>query len=66
MSGGAKRKSQDFGGSNAVVVRPTPAWQKGLGNFFKKKVEEEDSGNTSEKGWFVNMSNLTPVTWLLG
>ena len=50
-SGGSKRKSADFGGANSVMVRPTPTWQKGLGNFLQKKmVEEEESGNTSEKG----------------
>merc|ERR1712212_1132192 len=48
-AGGSKRKSTDLGGANPVVVRPTPTWQKGLGNFFKKKTVEEDSRDMSVK-----------------
>ena len=58
FSSGSKRKSTDVsGGSNPVVVRPTPSWQKSLGDFFKRKPDEDgvDGGNSSEKGWTINV-----------
>ena len=48
-SGANKRKSAEAsGGSNPVVVRPTPSWQKPLGEFLKPR-PEADSGVDERK-----------------
>jgi len=49
-AGSPASNNANFGGFNHAKMWPTPTWQKGIGNFFKKcdkPVSEDDQGSSS-------------------
>jgi len=48
-AGSPASNNANFGGFNHAKMWPTPSWQKGIGNFFKKcdKPASEDDGGSS-------------------
>lgn len=48
-TGSPASNNANFGGFNHAKMWPTPTWQKGIGNFFKKtdKPQEDDASSSS-------------------
>lgn len=48
-TGSPASNNANFGGFNHAKMWPTPTWQKGIGNFFKKcdKSQEDDASSSS-------------------
>ncbi|XP_049634509.1 PCNA-associated factor [Suncus etruscus] len=45
-SSSSSRKAENkYAGGNPVCVRPTPKWQKGIGEFFRQSPKESDKEN---------------------
>ncbi|XP_040824586.1 PCNA-associated factor isoform X1 [Ochotona curzoniae] len=40
-----RRAENKYAGGNPVCVRPTPKWQKGIGEFFRLSSQEADKEN---------------------
>jgi len=47
--GSSKGKPKETGGSNPVVLRPTPDWQKPLDGFFIKSPSRKEKGKEEEE-----------------
>jgi len=67
-SGSPSSNNANFGGFNHAKMWPTPSWQKGIGNFFKKsdKPQDEDAGSSSSCNSSEDQDRMDDVVIVTG